>query len=243
MSTLLLRFTAPLQSWGSDSKFDIRKTEREPTKSGVVGLLAAALGRKRDEAIDDLTALRFGVRVDHEGEQLQDFHMVHSEGKNATSYVTKRYYLSDAIFLVGLEGDDGTLTALVQALAHPVFPLFLGRRSCPPEGRVCLGLRRTDLLSALCAEPWQLPQWRQAKQKDPLLRILTDAKDAPNTSARQHDLPLSFHQENRQYGDRLIMEHAAIRASYVSSPLGNPTEHDPMNGLEGDTDVPISHCD
>ncbi|MEG0513901.1 MAG: type I-E CRISPR-associated protein Cas5/CasD, partial [Clostridia bacterium] len=194
MSTLLLRFTAPLQSWGSDSKFDIRKTEREPTKSGVVGLLAAALGRKRDEAIDDLTALRFGVRVDHEGEQLQDFHMVYFEGKQkipnvteaekADSYLTNRYYLSDAIFLVGLEGDDETLTALAQALAHPVFPLFLGRRSCPPEGRVCLGLRHTDLLSALRAEPWQLPQWRQAKQKDPLLRILTDAKDAPNTSAR-----------------------------------------------------------
>lgn len=44
MATLLLRLAAPLQSWGSDSKFETRKTGREPTKSGVVGLLAAALG-------------------------------------------------------------------------------------------------------------------------------------------------------------------------------------------------------
>ena len=44
MATLLLRLAAPLQSWGSDSKFETRKTDREPTKSGVVGLLAAALG-------------------------------------------------------------------------------------------------------------------------------------------------------------------------------------------------------
>jgi len=39
MSTLLLRLAAPLQAWGINSKFDIRKTEREPSKSGVVGLL------------------------------------------------------------------------------------------------------------------------------------------------------------------------------------------------------------
>ena len=44
MATLLLRLAAPLQAWGSDSKFETRKTDREPTKSGVVGLLAAALG-------------------------------------------------------------------------------------------------------------------------------------------------------------------------------------------------------
>ena len=47
MATLLLRLAAPLQSWGSDSKFETRKTDREPTKSGVVGLLAAALGLPR----------------------------------------------------------------------------------------------------------------------------------------------------------------------------------------------------
>ena len=44
MATLLLRLAAPLQSWGADSKFEVRKTNREPTKSGVLGLLAAALG-------------------------------------------------------------------------------------------------------------------------------------------------------------------------------------------------------
>lgn len=58
MSTLLLRFAAPLQAWGTESKYDIRKTDREPSKSGIVGFLAAALGRKRDESVEDLNALR-----------------------------------------------------------------------------------------------------------------------------------------------------------------------------------------
>ena len=65
MATLLLRLAAPLQSWGMDSKFETRKTNREPTKSGVVGLLAAALGIRRDEpdracAFESVCALACG---------------------------------------------------------------------------------------------------------------------------------------------------------------------------------------
>ena len=72
MATLLLRLAAPLQAWGADSKFETRKTGREPTKSGVIGLLAAALGLRRDEreALLRLTGLRFGVRVEREGQLL-----------------------------------------------------------------------------------------------------------------------------------------------------------------------------
>ena len=103
MSTLLLRFAAPLQAWGTESKYDIRKTDREPSKSGIVGFLAAALGRKRDESVEDLNALRVGVRADQEGEIIQDFHMVHKDEK--TSYLTRRYYLSDAVFVVGVESE------------------------------------------------------------------------------------------------------------------------------------------
>ena len=60
MATLLLRLAAPMQSWGIDSKFDTRKTNREPTKSGVIGLLAAALGLRRDadQALERLNRLR-----------------------------------------------------------------------------------------------------------------------------------------------------------------------------------------
>ena len=74
MSTLLLRLAASMQAWGSDFRFEVRRTGREPTKSGVIGLLAAALGRSRADSIDDLCQLRFGVRVDQEGQLLRDFH-------------------------------------------------------------------------------------------------------------------------------------------------------------------------
>ena len=54
MPTLLMRLAGPMQSWGTGSRFDERDTQLEPSKSGVVGLLCAALGRDRAEPVDDL---------------------------------------------------------------------------------------------------------------------------------------------------------------------------------------------
>ena len=78
MSVLLLKLAGPLQSWGADSRFTERKTRHEPTKSGVIGLLAAALGRRRTEPVDDLASLRFGVRIDQPGHYECDFQTEHT---------------------------------------------------------------------------------------------------------------------------------------------------------------------
>ena len=146
MATLLLRLAAPLQSWGADSKFETRKTNREPTKSGVIGLLAAALGLRRDDAagLARLNGLHFAVRADREGSLLVDFHTANREEdrkKGKAPYVTYRHYLQDAVFLVGLESED---TALLQeletALKHPVYPLYPGRETAGyPAGRTAAG--------------------------------------------------------------------------------------------------------
>ena len=82
MATLLLRFAAPLQSWGINSKFDRRDTYNAPTKSGIIGLLGAALGLQRNETTEfkKLTDnLRIGIRVDKEGVLLRDYQTVQSK--------------------------------------------------------------------------------------------------------------------------------------------------------------------
>ena len=127
MGTLLLRFAGPMQSWGVDSNYGVRQTERQPSKSGIVGLLAAAQGRLRGESVEDLSALRMGVRVDQEGTLQSDFQMVRGI---KDSYVTRRYYLSDAVFVVGIESDnEEMLRNIANAVQHPKFPLYLGRRA------------------------------------------------------------------------------------------------------------------
>ena len=206
MSTLVMRLAAPLQSWGADSKFEERRgTMREPTKSGVIGMLASALGRRREEAVNDLSGLSFGVRIDQPGQLLRDYHTVKSkDGK--TSYVTNRYYLADAVFLVGLEGDDELLRILDKALQSPVFPLYLGRRSCPPVGRISLGVIDSTLEKALYGASWQAgPYCRKRKQPPGESRNLTLVLDDIGVgNLRRRDLPVSFSQQHRKYMYRYV---------------------------------------
>lgn len=134
---LLIPCVGPMQSWGTRSRFQERDTEREPSKSGVIGLLCAALGRDREAAIDDLAILRMGVRIDREGKLDIDFqtalNVAVASGGTSQDLLSNRHYLSDAAFLVALEGNISTLAKLHQALAHPTWILFLGRKSYVPS--------------------------------------------------------------------------------------------------------------
>jgi CRISPR system Cascade subunit CasD len=234
MGTLLLRLAAPLQSWGLASKFDTRDTAREPTKSGVIGLLAAALGRSRSDNLDDLQELCFGVRIDQPGILLRDYHTAQRK-KGITSFVSTRYYLSDAVFLAGLEGEEDFLQTLVDALQNPVFPLYLGRRSCPPEGRLVLGLRALPLRQALEKETWQASQWyknKSAKQSEQVrLTIVSDAKPHEPGAFPRRDLPVSFDQRHRRYDFRMVVDTVdAVSVPVTQSTVELPTEHDAMAG-------------
>ena len=224
MSTLLLRFAGPLQAWGADSHFNIRRTNREPTKSGVIGFIASAMGLRRDASLDELVALQMGVRVDREGMLLRDLHIAQRYKNDREPYFTTRYYLCDAVFLVGLYSDDETL---MQRLEHdvrnPAHPLFLGRRSCPPEGRVCLGLRQMPLEEALKSEPSLIPPKPSKPDEPQRARIVLDD---PRGTARLNDLPVSFSPYNRQYAYR------AAREMWNTFPSNDA--HDPMLELGGD---------
>ena len=147
-----------------------------------------------------------------------------------------RYYLADAIFLVGLESQDETfLKTLDQALQAPVFPLFLGRRSCPPTLPLSLGIRQTDLLTALQEEPWQVSQWEQERIKRKhdsyTMRIVTDALEQEAYPVYQKDLPESFNPMFRKYGYRMVKEHKPFQVTFQNAEDRFHTEHDPMKEL------------
>lgn len=145
---LLLRLEGPLQSWGGRSRWDVRDTQPEPSKSGVIGLLACALGYGRgDRRIEQLErALRFGVRVEAPGRVLEDYQTVtgflptanggykHSgvavgmslskleESSSATpaTIISPRFYLEDAAFLVALTGRTSEDADLLERAAAAV---------------------------------------------------------------------------------------------------------------------------
>lgn len=141
---LIFRLEGVLQSWDDNSKFDYRKTGMFPTKSAVIGLLGCALGLERKDvqlgAICE--AVSMIVRGDRPGELLVDFHtitgsplMSASGGTRAggNTIISHRSYLQDASFLVGLSGPRELLEKLSNALMHPKWTVYLGRKSCVPS--------------------------------------------------------------------------------------------------------------
>lgn len=241
MMTLLLRLQGPLQAWGTQSRFEHRDTEREPSKSGVIGLLCAALGRPRHASVDDLAALRMGVRVDREGVIIRDYHtaggglwrgqrygVAKADGSRGDPVVSRRLYLADADFLVGLEGDgpeqEALLHLLNQHLAAPRWPLFLGRKGCvpgvpphlpddPPYGP---GLRRGSLREVLLSYPWPYDRGQPVEA----VRLVLEAPAGTRGDIRR-DVPASFVPEDRRFRER------AVVTEFVRAP------DLPINTLEG----------
>lgn len=208
MSTLLLRLEGPLQSWGVGSRHGQRDTGLEPSKSGVIGLVCAALGRPRSQPVDDLAALRMAVRVDHPGELRTDYHTAgaggfrraddHTERHNVI--VSRRVYLCDASFLVGLEGDRLPLEEIDAALGRPRWPLSLGRKACVPSAPVRMpdGLSDAPLLELLTRAP--LPELPWAERPDQL-RIVEEIP-LQEASAVVPDQPVGAAFLDRTFGPR-----------------------------------------
>ncbi|MEU7213922.1 type I-E CRISPR-associated protein Cas5/CasD [Streptomyces sp. NPDC044989] len=231
---LLLRLAGPLQSWGTHSKYMRRDTARFPTRSGIVGMLAAALGRARQAPLDDLTDLSMTVRVDRPGVVLSDFHTVgggrppdetvitvdgkhRPEGKG--TLISKRQYLADAAFTLALTSDDQALLhTCAAALRNPHWPLSLGRRSCPPEGPILLGYAEDPLhhlvqLPLAAKKPGSGPQPIDFYSDRPLgtLPVKSDAPDkddGDHHSGEITDEPVSFAPLARQYRPRPLYRRA-----------------------------------
>jgi len=216
MPTLLLRLVGPMQSWGTISRFDQRDTGKEPSKSGVIGLLAAAMGidRKNWEDLDPLTRLRMGVRHDRPGIPKRDYQTAgcastdtiikadRSQAKDG-GVVSQRDYLADAAFLVGLEGEDMALLQKADAaLRDPVWPLALGRKSYVATEPIWCdgGVRESGLLDVLSSHPW-IGLLRRYEEAPASLRISLESEDGMGTM-RMDQILSSF--AERRFGSRFV---------------------------------------
>ncbi len=232
MPTLLLRLAGPMQSWGADeSKFDTRSTRSCPTKSAVIGMVAAAMGRSREDEISDLAALRFGVRLDQVGKVFSDFHYTSNPKKPKSPFVTKRQYLEDSCFLVGLEGSADILSEIVDALRNPYYPISLGRRSCPPAGRIILGIDEGDLDGALRDAPWIASEWF-ARSKGPSVSLEINVEtDSVSGDVLLRDQPISYSQSRRIHTYRPMKKYTCnVKNNHT---MVQTSEFDPFSEVKG----------
>jgi len=232
IASLVLRLAGPLQSWGGRSRFVRRETEQAPTKSGVIGLLAAARGLRRTDDLTEFFGLRFGVRTDQPGRLVRDFHTARSLDGSRVMPLSYRYYLADAVFVAVVSGDRSLLEGIDDAIRRPHFPLYLGRRSCAPAGPISMGLRDAGLRDVLKEEPWQASSWhrRRVLAAEVLLPVIRDADPGEAGVETMRDDPISFDPRRREYGWRQVVR------EQVSLPHPDPPtvrDHDPLAVLGG----------
>lgn len=208
MTGFLLQLGGPMQSWGEHSDFAAdRDTTAHPTRSGLIGLIASALGIARDHAhsgagpgaagvrFADLARLCFTIRVDRPGVRLRDYHTAgggfprHRTVPTASgtrrpvetaTVVTNRHYLADAVFTVAVTADGPGHEELLTGCASA-----LCRPHWPPHmgRRSCppgaLLVLRTDIDDPLTELVERVPLARLKSREAPTVHYTSDTPFPP----------------------------------------------------------------
>lgn len=218
MSGLLVRLAGPLQSWGERSAFDVRDTASFPTRSGLLGMIAGALGRRRGEPLDDLAALTFTVRIDRPGTRVIDYQTIGgalppgqkvptADGKGRPAgkgtVQTWREYLADAVFVVAVEGPQDVLAQARGALRRPRWQPYLGRRSCPPDQPLLLDVEVDDPVAELHT---QVPLARRVPKdaETVLVDFISPHEEPGQLRSEIQDVPTRFTSVDRAYLPRPV---------------------------------------
>lgn len=174
ITSIGIRLEGPMQSWGFDSQFNRRNTGLMPTKSGIAGMICAALGYTRGSEeencfLREYNNLRMSTialpRVlkrnfndtlyNLEVRRIVDYHTVEgtvraSGSSNPNAVITYRQYLADACFGVVLTGNSIFLKKIGDALKNPVWGIWLGRKNCIPTAPVFAGYYNNE--KSLCVK-------------------------------------------------------------------------------------------
>ena len=204
MSTLVVRYAAPLASFGHTSRFDTRATAATPTLSAIQGMVAAAAGAGRDRPWPAWIAdLHVAIRTEHPGASLSDYHTINqpplkayrnisekdrkkvmflanAKGKRATfnTLDTRRHYIADSTFLLLIDDPTGNVT---DALTAPRWAISAGRKTCTLTAPFLLG-HHPDPPETAAAAVATVPHPTERDLDDTTTRALTRFS-APNGNA------------------------------------------------------------
>ena len=176
---LIFLLCAPMGAFGLYAGHERRGSESIPPRSAVLGLLGAALGIPRTDADrqNALRRIRIAVQPLTESQPMRDFHTVQTVpskvkrpasrraaieavGRDINTSITFRDYRTDVAIAVAVWGKESewSLAELATALREPVFPLYMGRKSCPLSAPVNPRIvQGSDPLAAIRAV--RIPEW------------------------------------------------------------------------------------
>lgn len=195
MDVLILRFDAPLISFGAPIIDRHGKVQSYPALSMIAGMLGNALGydHRDHEKLESLqNRLDYASRQDRAGQEIRDYQTVdlsqefmldhnawttqgwldQRKGGSASkgTHIRLRDYRADSVHTVALTlqpADEApTIDDLQNALQYPERPLFIGRKTCLPA-------------SPLFVEMMQCSSLTDALEKTPLSDRADQRKSYP----------------------------------------------------------------
>ncbi|MBI9082987.1 MAG: type I-E CRISPR-associated protein Cas5/CasD [Desulfobacterales bacterium] len=152
---LVFQLYAPMAAWGDQAVGQERPSSDHPSRSALLGLVAASIGISREDEDQHCRlsdACHFGIKLFSGGLILRDYHttQVPPESKNSCHLHTRRDELSetklgtilssreyrqDSFSVIALWLSEGQtpfgMEQLRDALRQPAYHLYLGRKSCP----------------------------------------------------------------------------------------------------------------
>lgn len=240
MTTMLIKPEAPLQSWGDSSRFTERKTRPEPTKSGVLGLLAAAPGRRRTDPIEDLVELTFGVRTDQPGQLTRDFQtrnrLAHRKIQAVVASLLPRRRQVRRLWcgrqrFTGPGNRGGTAETPDVSVGSPS-----GVRA-PPAGPMSTSISLAPLAQAPREAPWSASAGYREKQARSVTLIAWDALPRDSVDETIRDAPVSFDPTDRQYTWRNVVYDVV----HIPNPQSGSKGYDRLGRAPGEADVYVTN--
>jgi CRISPR system Cascade subunit CasD len=209
---LSLWLEGSMQSWGVDSRHSVKDTLNFPTKSAILGILLASMGKsgEQTELLGELGPLDLQVMAyatpNVKPATLNDFHMVGSnydltdewqalfqtrkfDGSKANggSKLTYRRYLLDVCFGVVIEVPDHMKDEIIQGLSEPVYDIYLGRKSCVPTDFIYKGV-----FDSLEDAKNHLANVAEIKEKEIQFSVIQGQDNTSKSSLLLNDVPISF---------------------------------------------------
>ena len=226
---LLFRLYGPMAAWGDVTVGETRPSAAHPSKSAVLGLVAAALGIRRDDE-DRLRQLEsgygFAVRVDAAGELLRDYHTAQVpperrkvryytrrdelKGNDLYTILSSRDYRTDSCYSIALwpMAESSSLTILREALLYPKLPLYLGRKSCPlslplnPQVMAADALKDAFDSYDVAADGWVFPVLNGKEPRRYYWEQLDDAQAGMESAMRYPRRDLVRSRKRWQFAER-----------------------------------------
>lgn len=224
---MVLRLSAPMQSWGQIGRKSYKPTAQYPSKSGVAGIIANASNIARNDEISIgkiasmemcIFALSFGTQAtDYQTigcgtDRRQDIPLTTTASILSTKrgkligkqkqIVTYRNYLADADFIVICEGKSDSIDKYSEALKYPFRPLFLGRKSYLPSRPILDSVQESsenaiDRVRQIAKEVFP--------KKDVFnLPFVSDVSNVQDANDFLMDVPICFGSANRGYLRRMV---------------------------------------